>query len=152
MNDSAERIRGIIASEGHYVSTSVGASMRPMLRSRRDTIVVTAKPPALKKYDVVLYDSNDRLVLHRVVKVLPGSCDIRGDNCFFTEYGIKNEQIIGVLKEFWRGEKKISADGFFYRLYSRVWVWSYPLRRFAVRVKNLLRRIFLKLFGRKKKQ
>ena len=152
MNESAERIREIIASEGHYVSTSVGVSMRPMLRSRRDTLVIVAKPPELKKYDVVLYSSNGKLVLHRVVRALTDACDIRGDNCFFTEYGIKNEQIIGVLSEFWRGEKKISTRGFFYRLYSRVWVCSYPLRRFVRRARNFSIKIFRKLFRRRKQE
>ncbi|MBQ9544171.1 MAG: S24/S26 family peptidase [Clostridia bacterium] len=149
MNESAEKILGIIASEGHYVSTSVGFSMKPMLRSRRDTIVISPKPPELKKYDVVLYSSGDRLILHRIVKVLPDGCDIRGDNCFFTEYGIKNEQIVGVLAEFWRGEKKISAESFSYKLYSRVWVTSYPLRKFLRRVRNFSGRIFRKLFRRR---
>ena len=128
MNGGADEIRRIIEAEGRYVSTSVGFSMKPMLRSRRDTVVIVPKTGRLKKYDVPLYEAGGKLILHRVVKVLPDGYVIRGDNCAFTERGITDSQILGVLCEFWRGEKRISVNDAGYRIYSRIWVISYPVR------------------------
>ena len=130
MNSGADEIRRIIETEGRYVSTSVGFSMKPMLRSRRDTVVIVPKTGRLKKYDVPLYAVGEKLILHRVVRVLPDGYNIRGDNCAFTERGISDSQILGVLLEFWRGEKEIRVTDTGYRIYSRIWVWSYPVRYF----------------------
>ena len=75
--------------------------MYPMLRDRRDTIMIRPVEGRLKKYDVPLYRRGYRrgeaYVLHRIVKVLPDSYVICGDNCFKKEYGIREEQILGVL-------------------------------------------------------
>ena len=79
MNSGADEIRRIIEAEGRYVSTSVGFSMKPMLRSRRDTVVIVPKTGRLKKYDVPLYAVGEKLILHRVVRVLPDGYNIRGD-------------------------------------------------------------------------
>ena len=50
----------------------------------------------LKKYDVPLYKKGDSYVLHRVMEVLPDSYIIRGDNCDQKEYGITDDQILGM--------------------------------------------------------
>ena len=67
------RIEDVIAAEGMFVSTSVGTSMLPLIRDRRDTIIVTPPSGRLRKHDVALYRRGDRYILHRVVDVLPVS-------------------------------------------------------------------------------
>ena len=64
-------IEEILKRDGVYVSTTSGISMSPMLRDRRDTIVVTPVAGGLKKYDVALYKRGDSYVLHRVIKSCP---------------------------------------------------------------------------------
>ncbi len=107
-----------------------GVSMRPMLRQGKDFITVERKSGRLKKYDVALYRRpNGAYVLHRVVEVCPEGYVILGDNCYAKEFGIREDQVFGVLVGFSRGEKQISVTDRWYQLYARVWYWLYPVRR-----------------------
>lgn len=137
-----EKNEEVLKKNGFLVSTIVGVSMFPMLRNRKDTIVVKPISGKLKKYDVPLYKSGTRYVLHRIVEVRPHDYVIIGDNCVQKEY-VKDEQIIGVLTEFYRGEKRVDMDGWQYRAYVRGWCALYPFRclykkgrSFLVRVKR----------------
>ena len=48
-------IEEALESQGFYMSTTVGVSMFPLLRNRRDTILIRPVTEPLKKYDVPLY-------------------------------------------------------------------------------------------------
>ena len=124
-----QSIEELLQQTGRYVSTTVGVSMYPMLRNRRDTIVIQPYTGRLKKYDIPLYKREDSYVLHRIVKVLPDSYVICGDNCIQREYGIKEDQIVGVLTAFYRDNRPVDLYGIKYQLYVRVWTGSYPLRK-----------------------
>lgn len=127
------KIEDIIEKEGYYISTSVGNSMLPFLRERKDTIVIQ-KREQYKQFDVVLYKRNGNYVLHRIIKVLPETFHIRGDNCYYDEY-VKHNEIIGVMVEFYRGEKKVNLNGIFYKLYVCIRVYSYPIRSVFNKIK-----------------
>ena len=90
--------------------------MYPLLRDRRDNIVVRPCSGRLKKYDVPLYKRGNEYVLHRIIKVLPDGYVICGDNCINKEYNIKDENILGVLTEVYRNDKKINMDGLPYKI------------------------------------
>ena len=113
------KIEDILDREGVYVSTISGISMKPMLLNRRDTVVISPVSGRLKKYDVALYKSGGKYVLHRVVKVLKDSYIMCGDNCVLLEKGITDADIIGKLSEVWRGEEKLDLNSFGYRMYCR---------------------------------
>ncbi len=102
--------------------------MYPLLRHRRDNIVVRPCNGRLKKYDVPLYKVGEKYVLHRIIKVLPDGYVICGDNCINKEYNIKDENILGVLTEVYRNDKKINMDGLPYKIYVRMCRFFYPLR------------------------
>lgn len=103
--------------------------MRPMLRDRRDTIVVEPlHGRRLRRFEIPLYRRGDDYVLHRCVEVHPDGYTMLGDNCLSKEPGISDERVIGVLTGFYRGEKKIDMEGLPYRAYARVWYAIYPLR------------------------
>ena len=140
MQIKENKIEEIIARDGVYVSTTVGTSMRPMLRDRRDTVVITPVSGRLKKYDVALYRSGEKYFLHRVVKVLPDSYVFCGDNRTVLEKGIRDDDVIGRLSEVWRGEKKLDLDGFGYKFYSKAWVATHWLRRIAARIRRVFHR------------
>ena len=127
------KIEDIIEKEGYYISTSVGNSMLPFLRERKDTIVIQ-KQEQYKKFDVVLYKRNGNYVLHRIIKVLPETFHIRGDNCYYDEY-VKHNEIIGVMVECYRGEKKVNLNSIFYKLYVCIRVYSYPIRSVFNKIK-----------------
>lgn len=142
---SAERtIEQIISEDGRFVSTTSGMSMFPLFADRRDTIVVIPAQGRLKKYDVPLYRRGDDYVLHRIVKVLPDSYVICGDNCENYEYGITDDDIIGVLTSFYRKNKYGTTKNIFYRLYSFYIVNTHNARKLLRRVKGRIRRLFKK--------
>ena len=137
-------IEELIAAEGKFVSTTSGVSMEPLFADRRDTIIVLPPKGRLKKYDVPLYRRGDDYVLHRVVKVLPDSYVIRGDNCENNEYGITDADIIGVLYAFYRKNKYVEVTNFRYRVYSVLIVSSFSVKKLYRRIKAKLRRIIKK--------
>ncbi len=133
-------IESILDADGVFVSTTSGVSMYPMLRDRRDTIIVTRPEGRLKKHDVALYKRGERYVLHRVIKVLPDSYIIRGDNCLAKEYGITDDDVIGKLNSFYRKEKEINMMSITYKLYSRLIVALHPLVSIKLKVRSRFKR------------
>lgn len=144
---AAVNIEDIIHTEGAYVGTTVGVSMRPMLRNRRDTIVVRPAQGRLQKYDVALYKRGDgSYVLHRVVAFAPGGYRILGDNCLNDEF-VRESQILGVLQEFWRGNAHCNPHGGFWMAYARIWFALWPARRLAMRARSVAGRAKRKVLG-----
>ena len=159
---SKRQIEDVLTEEGLFVSTTVGVSMFPMLRNRRDTIIVMPYEGRLKKYDVPLYKRGSDYILHRIIEVLPDSYVICGDNCIQKEYGITDEQILGVLTGFYRGSKQIdmdswgytlymfrgkqiNMDGFGYKLYVCVWCRLYPIRKIYGRMRRVAVKVWHKI-------
>lgn len=128
------RIEDVIEKEGTYVATICGFSMYPMLRNRRDTVVIKPYTGRLKKFDVPLYKVGDRYILHRIIEVRPDSYVIRGDNCLPKEYGITDKQILGVLTSFYRDDKEVDMNGWMYKAYVYVWHYMFGLRKIIKRV------------------
>lgn len=145
-----KQIEDVLGEEGLFVSTTVGVSMFPMLRNRRDTIIVRPYEGRLKKYDVPLYKRGSDYILHRIIEVRPDSYVICGDNCIQKEYGITDEQILGVLTGFYRGSKLIDMDGFGYKLYVRVWCRLYPIRKIYSRMRSVAAKVWRKIQKGKK--
>lgn len=136
---------------GFLAETTAGSSMLPLFKNRRDTVII--KPVGderLKKYDVPLYRRGQKLVLHRIVKVRENDYLICGDNC--EEYEIvTDDQIIGVLSEFYRKNKHHTVEDKGYLRYAKVWVAIFPLRKVAkffykvyLKLRQIGRRIFKK--------
>ncbi len=136
---SEQNIEALLKNDGVYVSTTSGVSMSPLLRDRRDTIAVTPSAERLKKYDVALYRRGEKYVLHRVIKVQPGSYVIRGDNCIMREY-IEDSEILGKLTEIYRADKKVNMQGAGYKLYSRLIVFLHPFVTVKLVIKAKLRK------------
>lgn len=117
-----------------------GVSMRPMLRQGVDSVVLSPLPEKLGKYDLPLYRyPNGKYILHRIVKVNADHYICLGDNTYAYET-VQPEYMIAVVTAFKRGDREIPVTNLWYRLYCRVWVALYPLRRFLRRGINWLRR------------
>lgn len=133
MNESL--IEKYIKENGEFIATPVGTSMWPMLRNRRDTVYLKAPKGRLKKYDLPVYKRLDgKLVMHRCLEVLPDSYVMCGDHQTYKEYGITDEQIIAVAHGFYRDEKYIDANNFWYKLYYRAWSRNLKLRGFCLKI------------------
>ena len=146
-----QKIEDILLSQGKYIGPTVGVSMLPMLKNRRDTVVISAKTERLKPLDVALYKRGEAYVLHRVLSVKEDGYWIRGDNCYSDE-DIPESAVIGVLTEFFRKGKHIfCTDEKYLRYVKRRLKWYKP-RRFFVRIKWKLRAPLAKIWHSIKKK
>ena len=117
-----------------------GVSMLPMLRQGIDSVVLSAVPEKLQKYDLPLYQRDDgKYILHRIVEAGETYTCI-GDNQFVAETGIRHDQMIALVTGFYRGETYHSVEEPGYRLYCRFWHYSRPVRHFWRRGIGWLRR------------
>lgn len=126
-----------------------GASMRPMLREHRDIVVIERLTDDLKVGDVVAYPgANQTYTLHRIVRIKKnGDLIIRGDNNYFTEFNIKKENIVGILKEFYREGKYINCKtNKGYKLYTKYIILSYPFRFLWHKSRKLLVKVKRSIF------
>ena len=136
-------IETAIKENGFIFTEFKGTSMNPLLKEGRDKVYIEKPTKRLKKGDIALYKrKNGSYILHRVFKVLESSYVFLGDNQFILEYGLKDEDVLGVCKGFYKGEKYIDfSKKFSYKLYKAFWCSSIGLRKFL----NLFRRAFRKL-------
>ena len=132
----------LLSDRGYIIYTCKGTSMMPLLRQHRDIIEIRPKGDhRCKKYDVVLYKRGENYILHRILRVLPDGYIIAGDNNTFLEYGIKDEQIFGVMVRVIRDGKEIRMTDKKYRLYVHIWCDFYPVRMILLRIKRKLWRV-----------
>jgi signal peptidase len=133
-------IKENLDNNGETIITITGTSMLPLLRHRRDRVLLVAPKKRLKKLDIPLYRrDNGVFVLHRVVGVKDGNYILCGDHQHEKEYPVRHDQIIGVVKGFWRDEKYIKTDSPVYLLYSRVWTALLPVRKYVFRALSLFK-------------
>ena len=142
-----------IAENGFYISTTVGISMRPMLRNRRDRVIIRSTDGGrLSKWDLPLYKRPDgKYVLHRVIEVRDGYYVIRGDNTYAKEH-VPDDWIVGVMTEFYRGERHVLATNRGYRRYAAFWQAVYPLRlpfHWLRRAASFVKHRLLRISGKK---
>ena len=98
-----------LLERGVLCRTTVGVSMRPLLREGKDLSCIERREPPFRKYDAVLFRrEDDTLVLHRILRLrADGMCFIAGDNCESGEW-VRQTDILGVLTQVRRGKKIIS--------------------------------------------
>ncbi len=121
----------LLSKDGQFIYKTQGKSMEPMLRQNRDLVIIQVPSSYLKKYDVAFYKRENKYVLHRVIGVKDDYYQIRGDNTYSVEK-VPFESVIGVLKSFKRKDKMISVTNKWYQLYSKIWLFLYPVRFFLI--------------------
>ncbi len=130
---------------GRLVYTNKGISMMPLLREKKDVMIIEKCTPSdIKKLDAVLFTRNTggkiTYVMHRVLRLeADGSFFIAGDNCTSGE-NVKPCQILGRLTGIIRDGKRIDVKDKSYLFYVHLWCDIYPLRFFVLRLKNFLLR------------
>lgn len=136
-------IEDVLEKNGRYIGPTVGVSMLPMLKNRRDTIVVERKTERLKPYDVALYKRGNAYILHRVLKTVEGGYIIRGDNCYLDE-NVPENAVIGVLVEFFRKDKHFLCTDEKYLSYVKRRLKTYKMRRRIVLMKAKCKGVIVK--------
>lgn len=130
-----------LAENDSLIYANVGVSMMPLLRQGKDLFIVRKKgSERCGVGDVVLYRRGDQYVLHRVVQVREKDYVILGDNCVAREYGITDDDILGIMTGFVRGGKEVGVSNVGYRLYSAFWLRAERPRVFLKRSFAWLRR------------
>lgn len=131
---------------GMCLSTTSGWSMFPLLRDRRDTVVLTPVKGALKRYDLPLYKRPDgTYVLHRILEVRQDGYVLCGDHQLFREFQVKQDWIVGIVTGIYRDEHYIDLKSRGYRLYVQIWCRSLKVRSALLKiisVRNRFRRIY----------
>lgn len=144
MVDPKYSIQEVLERDGVWISTTAGTSMWPMLRDRRDTIVVRPVEGRLSPYDIALYRRDDAYILHRVIKTTTDGYRIMGDNCMTYEE-VSESDILGRLDEFWRGERHCNPRSDAWLLYAHVWHALLPIRKGIRRVHVAAKRVAQKI-------
>lgn len=97
-----------------------GVSMLPFLNKTH--YVVLDKPNNLKRNDMILYKrENGQYVLHRIFRVKKDHFQLIGDNQFYREYPIYENQVIGKVVSVIKGNKVDNLNSFKYKLYLFIW-------------------------------
>ena len=132
----------ILENKGQLVWTNVGISMMPMLREKRDVMIIEKSPDGVyKKLDAVLFvrdgiEGRGKYVLHRILRVNSnGTYWIVGDNCTSGET-VRGDHILGILTYVVRNGKKISTKDKKYLLYVHLWCDLYPVRFFLLKARS----------------
>ena len=126
--------------KGILVYTNKGNSMYPLIRQGKDVLIIKKVNTRLKKMDVPLYKrKSGQYVLHRIIKVNENDYVIRGENTYYNETGIRDDQILGVLSGVIREGKEISVNSLNYKIYSYFWYYTYYLRKLIIKIKRCIR-------------
>jgi len=145
MDDFLKNAHEVLKTEPEVAILTRGISMRPMLREHKDIVIIERLNRKLKKYDVPLYrrPNCDRFVLHRIVKITDNGYVIRGDNLLYNEYDVKDGDIIGVLKAFYRNGKYYNCStSKSYKVYIVLnQLWSFLRRCWRLKIIPVLSKI-----------
>lgn len=107
----------------------VGISMQPLFKNSVTPVVVEYLSEKPQKNDIILYNKdNNVLVLHRVISVKKDGVITRGDGCVGKGMFIPYSNVFGKCTAFYKGNKLVSINNVWYKLYVFVWKLLYPLR------------------------
>ncbi len=148
MDDFFKNADEVLKTEPEVAILTRGISMRPMLREHKDIVIIERVNRKLKRYDVPLYrrPNCDRFVLHRIIKITDNGYVIRGDNLLYNEYEVTDDDIIGVLKAFYRNgkyydcatSKAYKAYIILNQIYSPIRIfWRLKIKVFLSKIKRL---------------
>lgn len=130
-----------LEKHGSLTYSNVGISMLPLLRQGRDLFIVCKKgKERCKAGDLVLYHRTpEQYVLHRIVEVRHNDYVVLGDNCIAREYGITDDDIIGIMTGFVRDGREHSVKENGYRIYTFIWLHTASLRIILKKCTKLVR-------------
>lgn len=147
MTENKTDIVEIINSFGFASIKPIGNSMLPFIKEGRDTVILVEPKKQLKKYDMVVYNVVDnKLFMHRILKIRDNDLIIMGDNNTFKEY-VNKSSVIAVCEGYYKNKKYIDCNkNKFYRIKVFLWCFCIPLRNFYLKCKRIIKIAIYKLF------
>lgn len=142
LRDMEPVMRKVLAEGGVFPFYPKGTSMEPTIHQGTDQVHLKALPEKLKKYQIILYKRDSgAFVLHRIVRVGMDSVTMRGDNQFYTEAGIRRDQMIGMVCGLKTPKGDIDTESNSFWLKSAIWVESAGVRRILLAVRRRISKI-----------
>lgn len=139
-----------LAKEGPVPPVTVcleGSSMLPLIRRGIDPVTIAPLQRPVKIGDVVLLTTGDgRYVVHRVWKIKGKRICTLGDHCVNPDPWITEEAVLGQVVSYSRNKGRHRLDTAPARLWGRIWMLLFPLRKCGIRLKHIVRRQYRNLF------
>ncbi|MBN2300050.1 MAG: hypothetical protein JXC31_02560 [Acholeplasmataceae bacterium] len=110
-----------------------GTSMRPFFQHRKTIVTLVNPIEPLQQYDVVLYYSQNKYILHRILQIKENDLIICGDANTQFEY-VNKLFVFGVVKSFQTDKIKTDSHDKKYLKKVRLWALLRPLRPFLLRI------------------
>lgn len=144
-----EKIVDYLKAHGELLQPVKGSSMLPLLREKTDVVLISQKTEKLRPLDVALYirKEDGAYILHRVIECMAEGYVIRGDNCYNDEF-IAEDDVIGVMKGYYRKDKYVSCEEEKYLEYARRRVNNYPCRKHIQKLKWKIKSVYRKILKR----
>lgn len=149
----------LFGKDGFVMPKTSGSSMRPLLWSDSHRVAVVPLQGTPRPGDILMFsqsqpDGKEKNVIHRLVEIRHddrGSLFVtRGDNCLGSEM-VRRDEIIGRVAEIHRiggyrpwhiiPMRQFSVEHPAHRLYSRVWMAIWPMRRLCYIARAVVRKI-----------
>ena len=154
MNKEFTRLKDELSAGRSVLSFTSGVSMEPLLHDKRKKnathVLIVPITGICQVGDMPLALLPDgRYILHRIIRVNKKQDKViyvtRGDNCVGCEY-VPQEAVYGVVREiYYKNNKTVKVTDKKYQRYVKVWMRLYPIRKFFMRCKGLLVRVYRKL-------
>jgi len=121
--------------------TVTGSSMMPMLRHRKDSVVLVPVSQKQKPGDIIFYRrDNGQYILHRIIHMAGEGYICCGDNQYEPEL-VEHRQLIAVVEGFNHKGKHYGLDTIGYRIYTALWIRLFLFRRPYIAVRRRLGRL-----------
>ena len=126
-----EVVKAELKSNKQVQFTVKGQSMWPFFHHNQ-TVVTVEQAKHFKKYDVVLFDYQGQVLLHRIIKIQTETITLRGDSTFRKEV-VPISSIFGKVIQH-QNQKTTLTNNRSYRF--KVWCWVHnPFRKLCIKAR-----------------
>lgn len=116
-----------------------GNSMLPFIRGGEDSVVLQ-KRQVYKKGDIVLFKTNGRYILHRILRIEGTSVTLMGDGNLSGKEHCHLKDIFGkVLQILPPGKEPVNCNTLLERRKAQIWLKLLPIRRYLL---GIYRRLY----------
>ena len=154
MNKELTRLKDELSAGRSVISFTSGVSMEPLLHDKRKKnathVLIVPITGICQVGDMPLALLPDgRYILHRIIRIDKKQDKViyvtRGDNCVGCEY-VPQEAVYGVVREiYYKNDKTVKVTDKKYQRYVKVWMQLYPIRKFFMRCRGLIGRVYRKV-------
>ena len=154
MNKEFTRLKDELSAGRSVISFTSGVSMEPLLHDKRKKnathVLIVPITGICQVGDMPLALLPDgRYILHRIIRIDKKQDKViyvtRGDNCVGCEY-VPQQAVYGVVREiYYKNDKTVKVTDKKYQRYVKVWIQLYPIRKFFMRCRGLIGRVYRKV-------